>query len=187
MIDGFPSEDGMNSLDPAEIETIGILKDAINDELYADGYGIELWNNVAALMDGELITTKFAAWKELNQVAKNASEWYVPTPAMMVDMAGMLYNNSWTLAVGSGVSVIEAKFPAKNEAFSAAYLAGGEELALTTTAKNLLTSGVTEKGTYTAVQVNVDEKKMQLMLPAKANNSIALRPVLTVFASETTR
>ena len=28
IIDGFPSEDGMSTLDPAEIETIDILKDA---------------------------------------------------------------------------------------------------------------------------------------------------------------
>ena len=28
IIDGFPSEDGMSTLDPAEIETIDVLKDA---------------------------------------------------------------------------------------------------------------------------------------------------------------
>lgn len=34
VIDGFPSEDGMNSLDPAEIETIDILKDASATAIY---------------------------------------------------------------------------------------------------------------------------------------------------------
>lgn len=34
VIDGFPSEDGMNSLDPAEIETIDILKDASSTAIY---------------------------------------------------------------------------------------------------------------------------------------------------------
>ena len=33
-IDGFPSEDGMSSLDPAEIETIDILKDASSNAIY---------------------------------------------------------------------------------------------------------------------------------------------------------
>lgn len=34
VIDGFPSEDGMNSLDPGEIETIDILKDASSTAIY---------------------------------------------------------------------------------------------------------------------------------------------------------
>lgn len=34
VIDGFPSEDGMSSLDPAEIETIDILKDASATAIY---------------------------------------------------------------------------------------------------------------------------------------------------------
>lgn len=34
IIDGFPSEDGMSSLDPAEIETIDVLKDASATAIY---------------------------------------------------------------------------------------------------------------------------------------------------------
>ena len=34
IIDGFPSEDGMSTLDPAEIETIDILKDASSTAIY---------------------------------------------------------------------------------------------------------------------------------------------------------
>lgn len=34
IIDGFPSEDGLSSLDPAEIETIDILKDASSTAIY---------------------------------------------------------------------------------------------------------------------------------------------------------
>lgn len=34
IIDGFPSEDGMNELDPAEIESIDILKDASSTAIY---------------------------------------------------------------------------------------------------------------------------------------------------------
>jgi len=34
IIDGFPSEDGLNSLDPAEVETIDILKDASSTAIY---------------------------------------------------------------------------------------------------------------------------------------------------------
>ena len=34
IIDGFPSEDGMSSLDPGEIETIDILKDASSTAIY---------------------------------------------------------------------------------------------------------------------------------------------------------
>jgi len=34
VIDGFPTEDGMSSLDPAEIETIDILKDASSTAIY---------------------------------------------------------------------------------------------------------------------------------------------------------
>lgn len=34
IIDGFPSEDGLNSLDPADIETIDVLKDASSTAIY---------------------------------------------------------------------------------------------------------------------------------------------------------
>ena len=34
IIDGFPSEDGMSTLDPAEIETIDVLKDASATAIY---------------------------------------------------------------------------------------------------------------------------------------------------------
>lgn len=34
VIDGYPSEDGMSSLDPGEIESIDILKDASSTAIY---------------------------------------------------------------------------------------------------------------------------------------------------------
>lgn len=34
IIDGFPSEDGMSTIDPAEIETIDVLKDASATAIY---------------------------------------------------------------------------------------------------------------------------------------------------------
>ena len=63
----------VDKLDVSSIETV-----IVNDALYADGYGIDAWNNVSACMDGELIKTKFVAWKEVNQVSANVSDWYVP-------------------------------------------------------------------------------------------------------------
>lgn len=168
----------VDKLDVSSIKTV-----IVNDALYADGYGIDAWNNVSACMDGELIKTKFVAWKKVNQVSANVSDWYVPTPAMMVDMVGLLYNESgWTATFAEGIGVTTTNFPEKNTVFSAAYACGGDEyLNYTASDKNLLTSGVTDAGKYAAVQVGVTNKKLSLILPGKATNAVALRPVLTVF------
>lgn len=173
---------------PTTVETLDVSSLSgktvtVDDALYADGYGIELWNDVVGVLDGELIQTRFPAWKALNEVVANVSEWYVPTPAMLADMAGMLYNDGWTLSPIAGVTT--ARFPAKDETFSAAYKAGSsEELAYQLTAKNALTSGITAEGKFASVQINVDGKVLRHIVPAKASNAIALRPVLTVFAAE---
>ena len=166
------------TVDKLDVSSISPV--TVNDALFADGYGIELWNNVSSLMDGILIATNFPAWKALNEVTANVSEWYVPTPAMLADMAGMLYNDGWTLTPIAGSTT--AVFPTKNEVFSAAYRAGSsEELAYTETGKNCLTSGVTAEGKLVTVQPNVTGKELKQILPGKASNAIALRPVLTVF------
>lgn len=166
-----------------DISSISDKTVTVNDALYADGYGIDVWNGVSACMDGELIKTKFVAWKEVNQVLANVSEWYVPTPAMMVDMAGLLYHEvDWTTTFAEGMGVTTVNFPNKNTAFSGAYACGGDEyLNYTNSVKNFLTSGVTNEGKYASVQLNVGTKKLHLILPGKADNAVALRPVLTVF------
>lgn len=166
-----------------DISSISDKTVTVNDALYADGYGIDAWNGVSACMDGELIKTKFVAWKEVNQVSANVSEWYVPTPAMMVDMAGLLYHEvGWTTTFAEGIGVTTVNFPNKNTAFSGAYACGGDEyLNYTNSAKNFLTSGVTNAGKYASVQLNVGTKKLHLILPGKADNAVALCPVLTVF------
>lgn len=162
----------------------GISPVTVNNELYANGYGIAAWNSVSSVMDGGLVTSLFETWKEDNAITgSNVSEWYVPTPAMMVDMVGLLYNESdWTITYADGIGVTEVNFPKKNMTFSNAYTPGGDEyLALQGETRNFLTTGVNQEGRIASVQTTVNEKKIHILIPVAVNNNTALRPVLTVF------
>lgn len=160
----------------------------VNEALYTDGYGIEAWNEVREIMDGDLIKSKFNEWITANQINENnkVSEWYVPTPAMMVDIIGMMYNEAgWSIGK-KAANLPDVAFPDKNQTFADAYANGGgdEYLAMQATAKNLLTSALSTEGKIPSIQVDASTKNIAIIVPAKANNSIVVRPVLTVFSAE---
>lgn len=64
VIDGFPSEDGMASLDPAEIETIDILKDASSTAIYGarGANGVVVITTKSGSKKGQNMTVSFDSY-----------------------------------------------------------------------------------------------------------------------------
>ena len=71
IIDGFPSEDGMSTLDPAEIETIDILKDASATAIYGarGANGVVVITTKSGGKDGKATVT-FDSYVGFKKVAK---------------------------------------------------------------------------------------------------------------------
>lgn len=71
IIDGFPSEDGMSTLDPAEIETIDILKDASATAIYGarGANGVVVITTKSGGKDGKATVT-FDSYVGFKRVAK---------------------------------------------------------------------------------------------------------------------
>lgn len=71
IIDGFPSEDGMSTLDPAEIETIDILKDASATAIYGarGANGVVVITTKSGGKDGKAVVT-FDSYVGFKQIAK---------------------------------------------------------------------------------------------------------------------
>lgn len=71
IIDGFPSEDGMSTLDPAEIETIDILKDASATAIYGarGANGVVVITTKSGGKEGKAIVT-FDSYVGFKKVAK---------------------------------------------------------------------------------------------------------------------
>lgn len=72
VIDGFPSEDGMNSLDPAEIETIDILKDASSTAIYGarGANGVVVITTKKGAKDGGKIQLSFDSYIGIKRIAR---------------------------------------------------------------------------------------------------------------------
>lgn len=64
IIDGFPSEDGMSTLDPAEIETIDILKDASSTAIYGarGANGVVVITTKSGAKNGQKMTVTFDSY-----------------------------------------------------------------------------------------------------------------------------
>lgn len=71
IIDGFPSEDGMSSLDPAEIETIDVLKDASSTAIYGarGANGVVVITTKQGSKNGQNTVT-FDSYIGFNKIAK---------------------------------------------------------------------------------------------------------------------
>lgn len=71
IIDGFPSEDGMSTLDPAEIETIDILKDASATAIYGarGANGVVVITTKSGGKDGKATVT-FDSYVGFKKIAK---------------------------------------------------------------------------------------------------------------------
>lgn len=76
VIDGFPSEDGMGSLDPGDIETIDILKDASSTAIYgargANGV-VVITTKTGSKKDDSKMSVKFDSYIGIKKVAKKLS------------------------------------------------------------------------------------------------------------------
>lgn len=72
IIDGFPTEDGMASLDPAEIETIDILKDASATAIYGarGANGVVVITTKSGTKDDSKATINFDAYFGVRKLSK---------------------------------------------------------------------------------------------------------------------
>lgn len=72
VIDGFPSEDGMNSLDPSEIETIDILKDASSTAIYGarGANGVVVITTKKGAKDASKMNVSFNSYIGIRKVSK---------------------------------------------------------------------------------------------------------------------
>lgn len=71
IIDGFPDEDGLATLDPSEIESIDILKDASATAIYGarGANGVVLITTKSGLRDGQKLTVTFDSYLGVKDVA----------------------------------------------------------------------------------------------------------------------
>lgn len=72
VIDGFPSEDGMGNLDPAEIETIDILKDASSTAIYGarGANGVVVITTKKGSKDGSAMQVSFDSYIGIKRIAR---------------------------------------------------------------------------------------------------------------------
>lgn len=72
IIDGFPSEDGLESLDPGDIETIDILKDASATAIYGarGANGVVVITTKSGAQKGSKMSVKFDSYIGIRKVAK---------------------------------------------------------------------------------------------------------------------
>lgn len=73
IIDGFPSEDGMSTLDPAEIETIDILKDASSTAIYGarGANGVVVITTKKGAKNGQKMTVTFDSYVGFKKVSNH--------------------------------------------------------------------------------------------------------------------
>jgi len=71
VIDGFPTDEGLSTLDPSEIESIDILKDASATSIYGarGANGVVLITTKSGLKDGRKQTISFDTYVGINKVA----------------------------------------------------------------------------------------------------------------------
>lgn len=72
VIDGFPSEDGMTNLDPAEIETIDILKDASSTAIYGarGANGVVVITTKKGTKDASKMTVNFDSYIGIKKISR---------------------------------------------------------------------------------------------------------------------
>lgn len=71
IIDGFPSEDGMATLDPAEVETIDILKDASSTAIYGarGANGVVVITTKSGAKGGQKMTVTFDSYVGFKKIS----------------------------------------------------------------------------------------------------------------------
>lgn len=115
IIDGFPSEDGMSTLDPAEIETIDILKDASATAIYGarGANGVVVITTKTGSKSGGKTTVTFDSYVGFKKIAKKL-EVLSPYEFVKLDYERKVYDQaetqeSWDNAV-QGFEEIYGKY-----------------------------------------------------------------------------
>jgi len=92
IIDGFPSEDGMSTLDPADIETIDVMKDASATAIYGarGANGVVVITTKQGGKKGGKATVTFDAYVGVKKIAKTL-DVLTPHEYVMLDYERSLY------------------------------------------------------------------------------------------------
>lgn len=155
----------------------------LGNDLYNVAFGSTEWTGfVSAIGETESpIVSAFNTWAASHTLTgSNLSAWYCPNAAQMKTIAGLLFNGGeWTVKNAGGVS---ADFPARSEAFAAAYTAAvGPDATFTHngTVANFFTGIIGTDGK--ALLVQVDETNHTIgATTGKESNQTLIRPVLTI-------
>lgn len=106
VIDGFPNEDGMANLDPAEIETIDILKDASSTAIYGarGANGVVVITTKKGTKDSSKMTVSFDSYIGIKKIAKKLPV-LSPEEFVLLD-----YERNFALYGESGVNRFQSTY-----------------------------------------------------------------------------
>lgn len=106
IIDGFPSEDGISNLDPAEIETIDILKDASSTAIYGarGANGVVVVTTKKGTKESSKMTVGFDSYIGIKKIARKLPV-LSPEEFVLLD-----YERSYALYGESGVRKFQSTY-----------------------------------------------------------------------------
>lgn len=106
IIDGFPSEDGISNLDPAEIETIDILKDASSTAIYGarGANGVVVVTTKKGTKESSKMTVGFDSYTGIKKIARKLPV-LSPEEFVLLD-----YERSYALYGESGVRKFQSTY-----------------------------------------------------------------------------
>ncbi len=176
IIDGFPSEDGMSTLDPAEIETIDVLKDASATAIYGarGANGVVVITTKNGSKSGGKATVTFDSYVGFKKIAKKL-DVLSPYEFALLDYERTLYKistgdggdlNKWENNYGK-FSDIEANYAGRkglnwqDEALGRTALTQNYRVGV---------SGNTEKLQYSLAYAYYDEEGAMVYSGSKKHN-----------------
>lgn len=176
IIDGFPSEDGMSTLDPAEIETIDVLKDASATAIYGarGANGVVVITTKNGSKSGGKATVTFDTYVGFKKIAKKL-DVLSPYEFALLDYERTLYKistgdggdlNKWERNYGK-FSDIEANYAGRK-----GLNWQDETLGRTALTQNYRVgvSGNTEKLQYSLAYAYYDEEGAMVYSGSKKHN-----------------
>ena len=116
VIDGFPSEDGMSTLDPAEIETIDVLKDASATAIYGarGANGVVVITTKNGSKAGGKATVTFDSYVGIKKIA-NELDVLSPYEFVKLDYERTLWRMSTGDADVNGMDIWESRYGKYND------------------------------------------------------------------------
>ncbi len=178
VIDGFPSEDGMTNLDPAEIETIDVLKDASATAIYgargANGVVVITTKNGSRASGKATVT--FDAYAGVKTLA-NKLEVLDPYEFVMLDYERNLWRTRTGDAGADGLSTWENRYGTYNDIATNYLNRKGIDWQEETLGRTALTqnyrvavSGNTDKLSYSLAYSYYDEEGAMVYSGTKKHN-----------------